>query len=271
MKIKKIIKKTVNYLPRRVRDTVYTLYSNRVYQRRIKEVAKTIPTYQALNTRETMKYEKVYEWLINDSYEKGGSLDCYYWQDLWAATKVLERRPELHYDIGSRVDGFIAHLQASRQKTCLLDIRPIEDIMPYVSFQQTDATNLAGIPDESIDSISALCSLEHFGLGRYGDAVDPEAWFKAMKSIQRVLKRGGYAYIAVPVGKEHVEFNAHRIFYPETIIDTFDLMECTEFKVTSSPSGEGAINIESVDNIHKFDNEFLFKRPRFGLFEFVKK
>ena len=52
--------------------------------------------------------------------------------------------------------------------------------------------------------MSALCSLEHFGLGRYGDAIDPEACFKCFDQIQKKLKKGGNLYISLPVGQAHL-------------------------------------------------------------------
>lgn len=185
-----------------------------------------------------------------------------------ASTKIIENRPEIHYDIGSRIDGFIAHLQAAKIQTSLIDIRPLNNTLPYVGFTQADATSLEGIPDNSIGSISALCSLEHFGLGRYGDSVDPEACFKAFKAIQRVLKKGGHCYISVPIGKEHLEFNAHRVFYAQTVIDAFNDCDLAEF---FSNTLEKEMKMILVDNIHQFDKEMDSRGCRFGLFEFIKR
>ena len=60
--------------------------------------------------------------------------------------------------------------------------------------------------------MSALCSLEHLGLRRYGDKIDPEACFKCFDAIQKKARKGGKLYISVPIGKECVEFNAHLFF-----------------------------------------------------------
>ena len=226
-----------------------------------------IKEYKRKNTRKTFEYDKKWKFFLNESRKSAGTCGQYYWQDLWAAQKIISRKPSIHYDIGSRIDGFIAHLQAARQNVVLIDVRKMENYLPYVEFVQADATMLDGIKDNSIESLSALCSLEHFGLGRYGDAIDPEGCFKAMKSIQRVMKAGGILYISVPIGKEHVEFNAHRIFYPQTIIDTFSEMKLVEFKVNTL---EEKMTLKTVENIHEFDYEYN-NGVRFGLFEFVKK
>ncbi len=192
-----------------------------------------IRAYKRLNSRKNFDYNEEYahpclfEWRGQAGYP--GS---YFWQDLWGAMKIQERMPEEHFDIGSRIDGFISHLMLLKNvKITLIDIRPLDREIPGVNFLQGDATDLKGIADNSIASLSALCSLEHFGLGRYGDDIDPEACFKAFKAIQRVIKQDGYIYISVPIGKERVCFNAHRIFFPSTIIEAFDSCILEEFSV----------------------------------------
>ena len=65
---------------------------------------------------------------------------------------------------------------------------------------------------DSCDSISSLHALEHFGLGRYGDKIDPYGYMKGITNITKVLKSKGIFYFSVPMGKQRIEFNAHRIF-----------------------------------------------------------
>ena len=116
----------------------------------------------------------------------------------------------------------------------------------------------------SIESLSALCSLEHFGLGRYGDTIDPEACFKCFESIQKKMKSGGKLYISVPIGKERLQFNAHRIFYVKTIIDSFTQMKLIEF--SSTANGKLEKNVE----LNIYDDDIKSKGDRFGLFYFEK-
>lgn len=145
--------------------------------------------------------------------------------------RISQRMPDKHFDIGSRIDGFISHLMVLKVPVTLIDIRPLNKKIPGVEFLQADATELAGIADDSISSLSALCSLEHFGLGRYGDAIDPEACYKAFQAIQRVVRSGGYIYLSLPIGKERLCFNAHRVFDPYTIIQEFSECELEEYSV----------------------------------------
>ena len=152
--------------------------------------------YIRLNNDTRFMIEKKYERpILEDRFEEAGSMGCYFWQDLWAARLVYENKPAIHYDIASRVDGFIGMLSSYGQKTKMIDVRPLNSVIPDVDFFQADATSLSGIKDESVESISALCSLEHFGLGRYGDPIAPNAWHDAMKSIVRVTKSGGGTHI----------------------------------------------------------------------------
>ena len=225
-----------------------------------------LPVYESMNKRPTFQYDSsCSRFAIQDRFSAAGGVHSYFWQDLWAAKHIFEKKPEYHYDIGSRIDGFIAHLSTFGQKVRLLDIRPLGYEIPNVDFVQCDATNLDTIADNSIESLSALCSLEHFGLGRYGDPIDPEACFKCFVAIQKKVKPGGFAYIAVPVGREHLEWHVHRVFNASTIVASFDEMSLVEYSTTS----EG--KIEYNTNLHKYDAHPQYGGECFGLFMLKKK
>jgi ubiquinone/menaquinone biosynthesis C-methylase UbiE len=142
--------------------------------------------------------------------------------------------------------------------------------MENLTFICSDATNLAEFADESVESLSALCSLEHFGLGRYGDPVDPEAHKKAMASIERVMKPKGNVYISVPIAKQPgLLFHAHRIYSPQLICEYFSACELVEFSHTSL---QGLVKDTSVSEFMNsaFGAELL-RGEVYGLFHFVKK
>lgn len=222
--------------------------------------------YSRLNKYPTFKIEKKYlKPYITEWRGQAGTAGYYFWQDLWGADRVNKMNPTEHYDIGSKLDGFIAHLLSAGRAVTMMDIRPLPYHIPGLKFIQCDATNLNNVEDDSIESLSALCSIEHFGLGRYGDPIDPDACFKAFKAIERVVKPKGRIYISVPIGREHVEFNAHRVFYPETIIHTLTLMTLVEFTVVN----EKAEHVLEVNcDIHKYDSS---EEVYAGLFIFEKK
>lgn len=176
-------------------------------------------------------------WPIYEDDQNAGGLDPHYFlQDIYMAKEVMKHRPGLHYDIGSSVGGFIAHLLAFGQKTVMIDIRPLPWEIENLTFVQSDATMLENIADESLESLSSLHAVEHFGLGRYGDPINPESWRYALQSMQRVLKKGGRLYFSVPVGgEEKVVFNAHRIFHPRTIIETMPELVLEKLAYISLP------------------------------------
>lgn len=188
--------------------------------------------YCRLNKRKNFKFNEKYERpIINEWRVQAGGINSYFWQDLWGGMRIAERMPDKHFDIGSRIDGFISHLVVLKVPVTLIDIRPLDKKIPGVDFIQADATQLSGIEDNTISSLSALCSLEHFGLGRYGDDIDPEACYKAFRAIQRVVRPGGYIYLSLPIGKERLCFNAQRVFDPYTVIHEFSECELEEYSV----------------------------------------
>jgi hypothetical protein len=68
------------------------------------------------------------------------------------------------------------------------------------------------------DSVSCLHALEHFGLGRYGDKIDIYSLEKGLSNLVKLLAKDGLLYLSVPIGKERIEFNAHRVMDISTIL-----------------------------------------------------
>jgi SAM-dependent methyltransferase len=168
--------------------------------------------------------------ILGDAGSEAAAFDAgYFHQDLWAARKVRDRNPAVHFDIGSRVDGFIAHLLVFMEVT-MLDIRPLEHAPSGLNFQQVDATSLP-FEDKSIRSISSLHALEHFGLGRYGDSIDPLGCERALRELSRVAAPGGRVYIGLPIGSERTIFNAHRVLSPASVLRCVDPLQLVSFSV----------------------------------------
>ena len=124
-------------------------------------------------------------------------------------------------DIGSRIDGFVAHVAVFRPVE-VLDIREQASHVRNVEFKQADL--MQPLPETMIaycDSISSLNAIEHFGLGRYGDPIDYHGHEKAIRNITAILQPGGRFYFAVPIGAQRIEFNAHRVFSLRYLLDLF--------------------------------------------------
>ncbi len=156
----------------------------------------------------------LYPRLFDDTH--GTPIDpVYFYQDTWCAKKIFDAKPERHYDIGSEAE-FIGIVSQFVPVT-MVDIRPLPVALPNLSFVQGDIAHLP-FADNSIASLSSICVIEHIGLGRYGDPLDPFGSEKAIAEMIRVLARGGSFYISVPIDSENkVYFNAHRAFTPDYI------------------------------------------------------
>lgn len=188
--------------------------------RRLARSFRGIPRYVAGWFRFRKGYKGHIDFLpcLHDWYEEGGSTkDEYFWQDLHVARQIHLANPARHVDIGSRIDGFVAHV-ASFREIEVFDIRPVAAQIPGVIFRKADLMQPTGKLAECCDSLSCLHALEHFGLGRYGDPIDPYGYAAGLDNMSRLLQPGGLFYLSVPIGEERVEFNAHRIFDPHSLV-----------------------------------------------------
>jgi hypothetical protein len=151
--------------------------------------------------------------------QAGTARGHYFHQDLLVASLIHHNRPVRHIDIGSRVDGFVAHVAAFR-KIEVMDVRKLDDTgHENISFLQADLMDKENAPENIADSVSCLHTIEHFGLGRYGDPIDPNGHIKGFNNLLRMLEHEGILYISFPIGKENaVHFNAHRVFHPTDIL-----------------------------------------------------
>lgn len=159
--------------------------------------------------------------ILSDYQEQAGSARGHYFhQDLLVASFINQCNPTRHIDIGSRIDGFVAHV-ASFRPIEVLDVRELKECgHANIRFLRADLMDPMTAPDEIADSISCLHAIEHFGLGRYTDPLDPNGHFKGFQNILRMLKPGGTLYISFPIGLENeIHFNAHRVFHPKDILN----------------------------------------------------
>ncbi len=160
--------------------------------------------------------------MLTEWQETSGSLGTYFFQDQLVARWIYESSPLRHVDVGSRLDGFIGNLSVFREVE-VIDIRPQPTDVPNVRFHQLDL--MAELPEPWIsctDSLSCLHTIEHFGLGRYGDPIDPDGHLKGLNQLKRMIKQGGMLYLSTPIGPQRVEFNAHRVTAPSTLAGWFD-------------------------------------------------
>ncbi len=95
----------------------------------------------------------------------------------FAAYHIGIAQPQSILDIGSYrhfIIGLLAHFSVTT-----IDIRQRKKLLEGETILTGDARKIP-LPDNSFDLVLSLCALEHFGLGRYGDAIDLRADQKSL-------------------------------------------------------------------------------------------
>lgn len=129
----------------------------------------------------------------------------------FAAQSIHGLKPLSILDIGSYrhfILGLLAHYAVTS-----VDVRNRFPLMPNETVLTGDAKKL-DLPDRGFDVVLSLCALEHFGLGRYGDAIDLQADRKAVTEMIRVIRPGGHLLFSTTItgARPAIGFNAHRIY-----------------------------------------------------------
>jgi hypothetical protein len=218
----------------------------------VRNLPVTIKEYRLLKAQNSSDNQWKLEFRnpsLHDRHATGGTASGHYFhQDLLVARRIYERSPERHVDVGSRLDGFVAHVAVFRE-IVVLDIRPSNSPVKNIRFLQKDVTELDPDMADYCDSLSCLHALEHFGLGRYGDAIDVDGYIKGFRVLTSMLKPNGILYLSVPIGRERIEFNGHRVFSTRRILDL------------SSPSFEliGFSYVDDGGELHETDLSNLDK------------
>lgn len=150
----------------------------------------------------------------------------YFYQSVWLSSRLATLRPVIHVDIGSSIS--MLAVISSFVPTVFVDYRPLKaSVKNLVSV----AGNSMALPfsDNQLGSLSCLHVIEHIGLGRYGDPLMPGGTHRAAKELTRVLSPGGKLYVSVPVGRERTQFNAQRVFNPESVKSMFAELKLIRF------------------------------------------
>ncbi len=178
----------------------------------------------------------------------------YIYHVAWAARKLREINPKFHVDISSTL--YFSSIVSAFIPVKFYDYRPACLYISDFDSGFADLTKL-NFKTDSINCLSCMHTIEHIGLGRYGDEIDPFGDIKAIKEIKRVLSPGGNLLLVVPVGSEEiVMFNAHRIYTVSKILDLFKDFKLKEFTLIPEKSEDGGL----VKN----PSRKLISRQRYG-------
>ena len=150
----------------------------------------------------------------------------YFYQGAWLARKLVESGIRKHVDIGSSV--LTMSVLSAWVDTVFVDYRPLKVSLPRLGSVAGDILQLP-FADNVLYSLSCLHVVEHIGLGRYGDPIDPQGSIKAAFELQRIMRPGGRLFLSLPIGRERVCFNAHRVHDPDSVIKMFEQLRLVEF------------------------------------------
>jgi len=161
----------------------------------------------------------------------------YMYHPAWAARVLAETKPEKHIDISSVMT--FPQLVSAFVPMDYYDYRPADIRLENLHCGKADLVDLP-FEDNSIASLSCMHTVEHVGLGRYGDPIDPEGDIKAMKELSRVVAPGGDLLFVVPIGgNPRIQFNAHRIYTYDLVMEAFKDMELHEFALIPDSEEDG--------------------------------
>lgn len=185
----------------------------------------------------------------------------YVYHTAWAARKVQESNVAKHTDISSSL--YFSCIVSAFVPVYFFDYRPAKLKLSNLHTAHADLMSLP-FKDGSIMSLSCMHTVEHVGLGRYGDPIDPEGDLKATKELSRVLSRGGQLIFVVPVGKPRIQFNAHRIYSYQMVMKMFPDLKLKEFSLIPDNAQEsGMISNASPELVQEQEHGcgcFVFTR-----------
>lgn len=151
----------------------------------------------------------------------------------FASEHIFKLKPKDILDIGSYrllIIGLLGHYQVTT-----IDVRERVTSLLNETVITCDAKKL-NLEKDSFDMVLSLCSLEHFGLGGYGDEFDMQADKKAFSEMKRVLRPGGHLIFTTTMtsSKPSIEFNMYKNYSYEMIREFCDGLKCIEEKFYSN-------------------------------------
>lgn len=185
----------------------------------------------------------------------------YVYHTAWAARAVAAMKPSKHIDISSYT--YFATLVSAFVPVEFYDYRPADVRLPNLTCGAADLCDLP-FENRSVASLSCMHTIEHIGLGRYGDPLDAQGDRRALAELQRVVAPGGSLLVVVPVGRPRIQFNAHRIYDPAMIRAALSELTLKTWSMLPDESAQGLIENPQPDYVRQQKYAcgcFWFQRP----------
>ena len=187
----------------------------------------------------------------------------YTYHPAWAARVVSKIKPEFHVDISSFIH--FSTIVSAFVPVKFYDYRPVKLNLSGLQSKKGDLMSLP-FGDSSLQSISCMHTIEHIGLGRYGDILDYDGDLKAIGELKRVVATGGSLIFVVPMsGKPRIEYNAHRLYSYDQVSSMFSDMELREFSLIPDNHKETGMIYNATKEMADLQNMGC------GCFWFIKK
>lgn len=262
MKLKNVIKKILTT------SGIYHIYIFFSSQKKKKKLMikfrEELTAFNLTQENTTIRFKTDYQILplLDDKTNVTPIEPHYTYHPAWAARVLAQTLPEKHVDISSILH--FSTLISAFIPTEFYDFRPAEVKLSNFVSKHADLTNLF-FESNSIDSLSCMHTVEHIGLGRYGDPIDYNGDIKAISELKRVLAPGGTLIFVVPIGKPKIVFNAHRIYSYIQVMSYFSEFELIEFSIIPDNFKNGIITHAS--ELLSDDQDwgcgcFWFKKPK---------
>ena len=185
----------------------------------------------------------------------------YFYHPAWACRLLREINPQRHTDISSIFTW--AGCISAFWPTDYFEYQPPSVKLTGLSVNRVDLCRLP-FEDNSIPSLSSMHVIEHVGLGRYGDEIDPDGDIRAARELARVLASDGHLLFVTPMAEHSsIEFNAHRIYSYDAVLNLFPELTVKEFSLVPDDHHKGLIR-------HADPALLIGQRFACGCFHFVK-
>jgi hypothetical protein len=168
---------------------------------------------------------KIYEATKKHSYDPH-----YIYHTAWAARILAITKPQLHTDISSAL--YFGSITSAFIPMQFYDYRKLDLKLSNLSVGSADLTSLQ-FQSDSVKSLSCMHTIEHIGLGRYGEPLDPDGDLRAIEELKRVLAPNGDLLFVVPIGLQKIYFNAHRVYSVKSIKNYFKGFKLKEFSLVT--------------------------------------
>jgi len=176
---------------------------------------------------------------LGERTERTGFDKHYIFHTAWAARILVELKPREHVDISSSL--YFVAIASAFTPMRYYEYRPADLGLSNLECASADLLSLP-FGDGTIESLSCMHVVEHVGLGRYGDPLDPDGDLRAIAELKRVLAAGGHLLFVVPIGgRPRMRFNAHRIYTYDQIAACFSDLELKEFALILDKGREGGL------------------------------